>query len=373
MKVLFAIAAVLVLAYSPGAGAQTLLDGFAAPGEAPINGALVDGTRGSLTQDEIALAGIQDSPSPAIGPLLLGPHDCRYGECETRCTPYRPQWYVQAGSILLMRDNSIRSRPLEWGSPAPNAGSIDFDLGAGPLVTIGLSFSPNVSGEVVYFGVFGMHGTANTTDPRLPDRISSIKGRWYDFYGWRSDWKTTYTSDLNNTELNCVRNWGQFSLLGGFRYVRFSESYYMESDQPSPFNYISPNQDEVQTSNDLWGGQLGIRWHQQRWRFFFTCTGKAGIFANQTSRNVTIESSEYPDMFWSDTLYGTVPAFVGDLNFSGGFHLTDTWSIVAGYNLMWIDQVALAAGQRVDYAYDTLLSDGSVFLHGVNVGFEGQW
>jgi len=57
--------------------------------------------------------------------------------------------------------------------------------------------------------------------------------------------------------------------------------------------------------------------------------------------------------------------------------LTKFWSLRAGYNLMWIENVALAPDQ-LDFTFTptsgTMLNDnGGVFLHGANVGLQAAW
>ncbi len=70
-------------------------------------------------------------------------------------------------------------------------------------------------------------------------------------------------------------------------------------------------------------------------------------------------------------------AFVGELNLSAFYRLTDVWDLKAGYNLMWIDGLALAPDQ-LDFNFappngNQLQNGGAMFLHGVNVGLEARW
>lgn len=68
-------------------------------------------------------------------------------------------------------------------------------------------------------------------------------------------------------------------------------------------------------------------------------------------------------------------AFVADMNFSGAIHLDETWSLRAGYNLFWIEGVALATGQ-LDFAdppSTDVSTSGGFFAHGLNFGVEAVW
>ena len=71
-------------------------------------------------------------------------------------------------------------------------------------------------------------------------------------------------------------------------------------------------------------------------------------------------------------------AFVGEMNLSALYRLTDVWNLRAGYNLMWIGDLALAPDQ-LDFNFaaspsgNQLHNGGGMFLHGVNVGLEARW
>jgi hypothetical protein len=69
--------------------------------------------------------------------------------------------------------------------------------------------------------------------------------------------------------------------------------------------------------------------------------------------------------------------FIGDMNFTAVYRLTDTWGLRMGYNLIWLSGVALAPNQ-FDFssppAGGTQLHGGSsVFLSGANLGLEARW
>jgi hypothetical protein len=70
-------------------------------------------------------------------------------------------------------------------------------------------------------------------------------------------------------------------------------------------------------------------------------------------------------------------SFVGDINLSAIYRLTEVWGIRAGYNLFWFTGAALAPDQ-FDFANTTtagtgLVSGGGLFMHGANLGLEARW
>ena len=71
-------------------------------------------------------------------------------------------------------------------------------------------------------------------------------------------------------------------------------------------------------------------------------------------------------------------AFVGQGNVSGLYALTNIWNLRAGYNVIWVEGLALAPDQlNFDFANagagTQLNNNGGIFLHGVNVGLEARW
>jgi len=107
---------------------------------------------------------------------------------------------------------------------------------------------------------------------------------------------------------------------------------------------------------------------------------KTGLTGNQLSS-------------WSDPIYSTLApsvdireartnstmsaGFIGDINMSAIYRLTDTWGLRVGYNLIWLSGVALA-GNQYDFSDNadsgrTLYGAGSVFFQGGNLGLEARW
>ena len=73
----------------------------------------------------------------------------------------------------------------------------------------------------------------------------------------------------------------------------------------------------------------------------------------------------------------TSVGFIGDINMTAIYKLTDTWGLRMGYNLMWLSGVALA-GNQYDFTDTpdsgrTLVGDSSVFLQGGSLGLEARW
>lgn len=67
-------------------------------------------------------------------------------------------------------------------------------------------------------------------------------------------------------------------------------------------------------------------------------------------------------------------ALLGEIGLFGVYQLTDAIAIRAGYQLMWLDGVALASEQvqTTNFATGTDVQ-GDVFFHGALIGVEARW
>jgi hypothetical protein len=271
-------------------------------------------------------------------------------------------WDVVIESLFLWRDNH---------TPSSVAG--DFDVGVGPRIIARRGVNEDWTWDAEYFGVVGMNATASqssgdeVTGPGLALPATFV-GQY------------RYESNLGNLEFNVVRKQPTLSILAGVRYLRLYEVYRTHAELWSGLSPI-PNTPPVGTLNPinspfeivrttftdkdcadnyLLGGQLGLRWRRDNNLWFYEATGKAGVFGNVYQ-------------ITGETTKGQT-AFVGDLNFSAGLHLTDIWSVRAGYNLLWIDGVALAPQHLFSLPVRTPFQpDDNIFLHGANIGLEATW
>jgi hypothetical protein len=123
---------------------------------------------------------------------------------------------------------------------------------------------------------------------------------------------------------------------------------------------------------------LAQRWHRLGW----DVTGKAGIFGNDVGQRqfvVEFDSNDIPLVLAGPTHRdGSRVSFVGELGLSLTYKVSDRLSLRGGYNVMWIEGIALAADQ-LDFdvlagTWGTALRDsGGVFLHGASVGLEARF
>ena len=189
-----------------------------------------------------------------------------------------------------------------------------------------------------------------------------------------------YSSELHNIEINYLRTWGRLSLLGGFRFVRLTDDFGLQATTASNGTLalaFSTNDYHIHSENNLFGAQLGARYRFCCDRFFGEFTGKAGLFGNDINQSQFLTDSGGANVVRNFTTYDGTTALVADMNISAGYQLNCTWAFRCGYNLMWIDQVALAADQLNFNLGPTagthVEKRGDVFLHGIDIGVEARW
>lgn len=333
------------------------------------------------------------------------PHGDFYSAWNDPC----PSCYVQVGALLLQREPRFTNQPIAI-DPGTNAtllstSDLNFNVDPGMQATLGWCLSEGRNLEIDYFGLF--EGTASST--RLVDEDGNMvlvsDGFGLNVFDDLDRIQVNYTSSIHSVAVNLFNCCGcsnacdccdscsscdscnpcggrvvstrSLSWFGGFRYLNVRERMDILGrrftiDGPEDGSY------NLQTSNNLFGAQLGARVRRTRGRFGWDATGFAGIFANNSRQRQSL--TEFPDFAVRPRVSSssTDAAFVGGANLSGHYLLTDVWALRAGYNVLWIEGVALAPDQ-LDFAFaqadggTRLDNNGGMFLHGVNVGLEARW
>ena len=207
-----------------------------------------------------------------------------------------------------------------------------------------------------------------------------------------------YNTKLDSGELNMRRRWVtnncafHYSLFLGARYVRLDESFNLAATVIDGGGITTGSIDyTVRSNNDLTGFQLGgdLLFNVTK-RIRLGSDIKAGIYGNQAITRATIFLQEEDPMNPGTLIDQTIEernqkaeaAFVGEANLYALVYITDRWTLRAGYDLMYINGVALAVenfnsdatfltggGPRAPFINNT----GDAFYHGVTGGFEFTW
>ena len=300
---------------------------------------------------------------------LTWPDNC-LGDCEV------PVWTVTADALLLWR-SPARSQSVLF-APAFNrpdvilldVADLGFSFQPGPRIGLTRQVVNDCFLEVNFFGIDGWTSSAQRDGNPLalfpPGILVS------------SEFAVDYGSELYSTEVNLHRRFfGRLDLLAGLRWVELREDFQVVG--PNPLAGVPDVRYDTLSDNSLYGFQIGV--HDR----VFNRGGplqidgfiKAGIYANnghqETSTRGNLGSTVTAAARDDDT------SFIGEAGLSAKYRLGDHLAVRGGYQVMWIEGVALAPDQmpHTDVTSSpgtaTLDSDGGLFYHGCQVGIEAHW
>lgn len=298
----------------------------------------------------------------------------------------RPTRYVQLDALFLTYGQSAARQPVvirtvddNFIYPGPTlASTTDATLGTqiGPRITFGILNDDCRGWELSYFGLFGGGGNVTVTgnnDLALPGDLGLASLNFFN-----SNLMTvTSRGELHSVELNRQRRIDDWTVLAGVRYLRVEDEFNIRGGDPD----TTFGDYHLEAGNDLFGVQAGLRRQGTLSWVCWDLTGKAGLYGNSAkqSQYVTDDPNPNPIFYLRDPVSAssTEFAFVGEIQANLTIPLTQWLSLRGGYNLLWIEGVALAPNQ-LDFSYNStsgsgLDSDGGLFLHGVHAGGEIIW
>jgi len=322
----------------------------------------------------------QESVTAAIGASEWFPGDDGRGLVPVRLGGVpESSWDVGVGTAILTR-GTLTGSPIMIEN-APNRGNVflkgsdyRFDWAAGPDITAVRRLADDRFFEAVdfrYFDVQSISAAAGFAPPlawRFPPNTGSfVNVKHVD---------TGYDSQLYSFEVNGVREIGDsgVAFLTGFRWI--------QADDEMRF-VITPAGgpkvgDDWHTSNNLYGYQIGafVPLIASRSPWSLSASPKIGIYGNQCWSQW--ETSRPPGSITnSNTVFRNQVAFAGDLSATLGYRVTERCTLQAGYQLLWLNGIGVAADQAAVLASDTIASgldsSGSAFYHGALAGLNLAW
>jgi len=291
--------------------------------------------------------------------------------CGCRC----PGWTVTADALFLHR-SAATGQKLASVYPtsieAINSRELTFDHEAGPRVSLIRHTRSCWDIEFNWMSIDGWNSAQSLGGPGYYSASLSIGSVTH-----MRNPTFVYGSDLRSAELNFRRPLGDcLTLLAGYRWVGLDERYRVDGTD-SQSNHSSFT---IDAHNQLHGFQMGAEatllrpcsWLQLE---AFAKAGVFGMSVNQRTQFVWSGGAPYGTGTASET------SFLGEIGLLGKARLNDHWSLRAGYQLMWIDRLALAPKQIPGNGYssapgggtNTVISADELFFHGAMVGLEGTW
>lgn len=190
-------------------------------------------------------------------------------------------------------------------------------------------------------------------------------------------------SELHNAEISFRRYWVGYNprvtgtWLAGFRYTRLSEDLIFGTNGAT-----GTAQFNSQTENDLTGFQAGGDvWVTVRQGCRIGAQGKAGIYNNRAESAINYTSTDLAGPRF-EVVKSDHVSFIGEGNVSAVFDVLPSVSVRAGYDVLFINTVALAAN---NFDFDnspfltgatrtpSLIEESSAFYHGFHTGLEYVW
>ena len=307
-----------------------------------------------------------------------------------------PSVYLDVEGLYMQRVPRLGQQPIieDFDSHQTVIATSDlhFDFQPGLRVTAGFWLDDCRALEISYMGLFETGSSLSAAAGegslwKVPDPLGSAEDA--NVFKFTDRVRISYPSALNSFEINlpccccstcceCDRVYcSSFEWFAGFRYINLTEDFnlYAERDE---FGGTESGTYGIHARNNLYGAQLGARIRRGWDRFRWELTGKAGLYGNDAYQRQYI--TDFPPGFFLRPMvsaeHGQV-GFVGEINFALVYKLNDVWGLRAGYNVMWLEGVALAPNQ-LDFTFtDTsgsgLNSCGGLFLHGGSLGLEGRW
>lgn len=297
-----------------------------------------------------------------------------------------PLWtsYALTDALFWGRDNQSSNSPLvinvEDAAPVISGKDLQFPFAEGVRAFYGQRQPCQGGWELGYWGIYGQSATqAAAGELQVPEPIGSS------LTADATNVVVKYSSVINSAEANVFSTrhewrdrsgaWLTDDWLLGFRYVGVEEQssiFLTCCPEDFPVDY------RVKTRNNMFGAQVGrrMRWTWSNWAL--EGWAKAGLLGN-SQEGIQLPLIDYtgtPQRPAYSAWRGQV-GFIGDINLSAVYRLTDVWGIRAGYNLIWIDGLALAPNQY-NFSIDEpispiLVSGGGIFMNGANLGLEARW
>jgi len=180
-----------------------------------------------------------------------------------------------------------------------------------------------------------------------------------------------------------------YSFLSGIRYLRLNETLNIgAAGIPNPNttspNLLLPGAYFVRTNNDLTGGQLGASFAYETARWSIGSSVKGGAYWNRMDlRSNFSVGSQATEVLNSAQIVNSREdniSFVGEFQVLGKWHLRPNLSLRAGFEVLYVDSIALAPHQ-VNFVrrpadgfgntgYTPIAGDGDVVCLGSSIGLE---
>lgn len=289
------------------------------------------------------------------------------------------------------------------GTPALSTTSLDLDkMRYGLELIANLQTGPGANLEARYFGLNNWEvsnsvntiGTGNPTLYSLFSLYGTAPPNGFDDTDRSFIHSISYNSEIHNGEVNYRRRfatpfcWANGSWLMGVRYFDLDERFGFAAtgsqNNTFTFNQLRYFNYDTFTRNQLTGFQIGgDYWINLVPGISLGVENKAGIFGNHAEVESIASANSIPGA--REHLQDGKTAYLAELVASVVYRLNYSWSVKASYNLLYVDNVALApenfnardfnnalgSGAFTGARFPFIETDGEVTYQGWSIG--GEW
>jgi hypothetical protein len=318
-----------------------------------------------------------DNPECFEADPVLGRFAPLFRDLRERCDSCT--WRFDASAIYLHRAEpssiNLLSDPTS-GAVLLNANQMEFPYRVGPRFDFVVTDCAGLGLELNYFSVDGWSVSRDFATADFPSGFANLNfDSGINPYPL-SDAHVDFASMLHSSEINIrQRLFGQLDFLTGFRWVDMFDRY-----EASGTSFITGNtmSQRIETRNHIFGWQIGLdgRLFPSDGPFQLGAFVKAGGALNNATSSASLsDPGNLGDLSATDHVCHV--AFVGEAGLTGYFQIDKHISCSAGYQVMYINNVA----QPVDQIAQTDLMGGTtlinvgngIFYHGGNLGIEVSW
>jgi hypothetical protein len=296
-----------------------------------------EGGRGGQRWFDLSVGTIALARTSSVGPFQTGDQDMVTGAFATTTLISTDG----PGGVPALYSTDVDANKLRYGLEL--IGNIQTGAGA------------NV--EVRYFGLNKWSDTQTARVNTTPTLFSVFSLYGTDPLGGFDDTDQSFIhgltleSALHSGEVNYRRRfvppfaWMQGGWLMGIRYIDLDERLGFNAvgsyNNTYQFNQLRYFNYDTKTRNQLTGFQVGGDW----WvnvvpGLMVGVEGKGGVYGNHTEAETLVSSNSIPTA--NELVQDGRAAYAGEFIASTVYRLTHSWSFRGSYNLMYIDNVALA-------------------------------
>ncbi|MGI8977687.1 MAG: hypothetical protein ACR2FY_00530 [Pirellulaceae bacterium] len=308
------------------------------------------------------------APAPIVTNNFACGCDQAVCDCDDGCDP---EWTFRIGAVIMKRSDP-NTLPIfsDFGGGATLVDAADYRFEYRGGIDFGAirDLNDDWAVDFRYFAIDSWTASQSST-LSAGGSILNIASPVV-FFGFPTT-DSTYGSNLYSTEINLRRKLGWLQPFVGYRYVELNEDLnFLINPAPLLYNEAADNR--------MHGFQFGAEanvWNNGG-SFRLDSWVKAGIYYDLIRHHSAFEFPAGNPLLPPVNQRDNNTAFLGEIGAVGVYQLTDTISIRGGYQLLWLDGVALASEQvpTSNFFTDTDADvHGDVFFHGALVGVEARW